>query len=325
MAVWTLLKETAGNWSSHKDARLGAALAYYSIFSIGPLIVIAIAIAGLAFGAEAVRGEVGNQVRGLLGDAGAQAVDAMLAGASKPREGLFATLFGIATLILAALGVVVQLKDALNTVWEVPASKSSGIWGFLRTYLVSLAGVLSLGFLLLVSLLFTTALAAAGKYIEPWLPEAAMQATGFVLSFAFITLLFAMMFKWLPDAAVAWRDVWLGAAVTALLFEVGKFLIGLYVGKQGLESTFGAAASLVVLLIWVYYSSQIVLMGAEFTRAYALRYGSLRHRAEAVPAGRAAGAGHSRADPVQAAVRESPYAAALLAACIGWLLARTHR
>jgi membrane protein len=166
MAVWTLLKETAGNWSSHKDARLGAALAYYSIFSIGPLIVIAIAIAGLAFGAEAVRGEVGNQVRGLLGDAGAQAVDAMLAGASKPREGLFATLFGIVTLIFAALGVVVQLKDALNTVWEVPSSKSSGIWGFLRTYLVSLAGVLSLGFLLLVSLLFTTALAAAGKYIS---------------------------------------------------------------------------------------------------------------------------------------------------------------
>jgi membrane protein len=323
MSVWTLLKETASNWSSHKDARLGAALAYYSIFSIGPLIVIAIAVAGLAFGAEAVRGEVGNQVRGLLGDAGGQAVDAMLAGASKRREGLFATLFGIATLIFAALGVVVQLKDALNTVWEVPSSKSSGIWSFLRTYLVSLAGVLSLGFLLLVSLLFTTALAAAGKYIQPWLPEAAMQATGFVLSFAFITLLFAMMFKWLPDATVAWRDVWLGAAVTALLFEVGKFLIGLYIGKQGLESTFGAAASLVVLLIWVYYSSQIMLMGAEFTRAYALRYGSLRHRAGALPTDGAASAPHDPSDPVQVAVRDSPYAAMLLAACVGWLLAQT--
>lgn len=343
MAVWALLKETGVNWSNHKDARLGAALAYYSVFSIGPLIIIAIAIAGLAFGDDAVRGEVGTQLRGLLGDAGAEGVNAMLAGASKPREGMFATAFGIATLLFAAIGVVVQLKDALNTVWEVPDSKVSGIWNFMRAYLVSLAGVLSLGFLLLVSLLFTTVLAAGAKYIEPWLPEAAMQVAGFVVSFAFITLLFAMMFKWLPDTVVAWRDVWLGAAVTAMLFEIGKFLIGFYIGKQGLESTFGAAASLVVLLIWVYYSSQIVLMGAEFTRAYALRYGSLRHRqvqasdvqasdvqasaarassvgSPALPA--AARTSERPTDPLQAAVRTSPYATALLAVLAGWLLAR---
>jgi membrane protein len=322
MAIWALLQATAVNWSNHKDACLGAALAYYSIFSIGPLIVIVVAIAGLAFGDEAVRGEVGAQLRGLLGDKGAQAVDAMLAGASKPREGMLATLFGIGMLLLAAVGVVVQLKDALNTVWEVASSKSSGIWSFIRTYLVSLAAVLSLGFLLLVSLLFTTALAAAAKYIETWLPEVAMQAAGFALSFAFITLLFAMMFKWLPDTVVAWRDVWLGAAVTAMLFEVGKLLIGLYIGKQGLESTFGAAASLVVLLIWVYYSSQIVLMGAEFTRAYAMRYGSLHRRARPPPAAEPPGAPHGSTDLVQAAVRRSPYAAALLAVCAGWLLAR---
>ena len=265
---WALTKEAAASWVNHKDAQLGAALAYYSIFSLGPLMVIAIAIAGLAFGQEAVRGEVGSQLKGLLGDAGAQAVDAMLAGASKPEQGIVATVLGIGLLLFAAVGVVAQLKDALNTVWEVEARKKGGIWQFVRTYLVSLAGVMALGFLLLVSLLLTTALSASGKYLVPHLPEAALQIVGSIFSFAVITLLFAMMFKWLPDTPVRWRDVWLGAAITAALFEIGKLLIGLYIGKQALESTYGAAASLVVLLIWIYYSSQIVLMGAEFTHVY---------------------------------------------------------
>jgi membrane protein len=329
--MWSLLKDTALNWSNHKDARLGAALAYYSIFSIGPLVLIAVAVAGFFFGAEAVRGEVGAQLRGLLGDNGAKAIDGIIAGADKPKEGLFATIFGIGTLLFAAIGVVVQLKDALNTVWEVPASKSGGAWGFIRTYLVSLAGVLALGFLLLVSLLLTTALAAAGKFFQPWLPETAMQITGFVVSFGVITVLFAMMFKWLPDAAITWRDVWLGAAFTALLFEIGKFLIGLYIGKQGLESTYGAAASLVVLLIWVYYSSQIVLMGAEFTRAYALRHGSRRDEASAGPPpdkGKSVRRStppepsHDPVDNIKSAMRQSPYAAVLVAICTGWLLGR---
>jgi membrane protein len=170
-----------------------------------------------------------------------------------------------------------QLKDAMNTVWDIEGAKGSGVWSFVRTYLVSLAGVLSFGFLLLISLLFTTALAAAGKYFAPYLPEAAtMQIFGSATSFAIITLPFAMMFKWLPDTHVAWHDVWLGAAITAALFELGKFLIGFYIGKQGLESTYGAAASLVILLIRVYYSSQIVLLGAEFTHVYAKRRGSRR-------------------------------------------------
>jgi Virulence factor BrkB len=163
------------------------------------------------------------------------------------------------------------LADALNTVWEVEPAKASGIWHFVRTYVVSLAAVLSFGFLLLVSLLLTTALAAGGKYIAPYVPELAMHALGSLVSFGMITLLFAMMFKWLPDTDVAWRDVWPGAAVTAALFEIGELLIGLYIGKQALGSTYGAAASLVVLLIWVYYSSQLVLMGAEFTHVYAKR------------------------------------------------------
>jgi len=282
MPAWlTPLRETVGKWSEHKDARLGAALAYYSVFSLGPLILIAIAIAGLVFGAEAVQGQVLGTLKGLVGDTGTQAIEAMLKGADRPREGMVATVIGIGTLVFAAIGVVVQLKDALNTVWEVEAAPGSGVWRFVRSYILSLAGVLALGFLLLTSMLLTAALAAAGKYVAAYLPEATLQVAGFVASFAVISLLFAMMFKWLPDTKVAWRDVWLGAVLTAALFEVGKFLIGLYIGKQGLESTYGAAASIIVVLIWVYYSAQLVLMGAEFTSVYAHRYGSRKHATSA--------------------------------------------
>jgi membrane protein len=270
--MWPLVRTAATQWIAHKDARLGAALAYYSIFSLGPLIIIAIAIAGFFFGQELVRGEVLNNLKALLGDTGVKAVEGML-GADKREEGIVATIIGVATLIFAAVGVVVQLKDALNTVWEVKTPPGKGIWGFARTYVLSFAGVLSLGFLLLISMLVTTALAAGSKYLAPLLPEFALQAVSFAVSFLVIALLFAMMFKWLPDAAVSWRDVWLGAAVTAFLFELGKFLIGLYIGKQGLESTYGAAASIVVVLIWVYYSAQIVLFGAEFTNVHAKQHG----------------------------------------------------
>jgi membrane protein len=273
-AWWTLLKETVSGWLTHKAAKLGAALAYYSIFSIGPLMVVAIAVAGLLFGQEAVRGEVSAQLGNLLGEEGARGVESMLAGAGRLGEGIFATLLGVGTLLFAAVGVVVQLKDALNTVWEAKPPAHSGVWGFVRTYAVSLAGVLSLGFLLLVSLLLTTALSAIGARLSPYLPEIVFQVAGFLVSFAVISLLFAMMFKWLPDVAVTWRDVVPGAIATAALFEIGKLLIGLYIGKQGLESTFGAAASIVVVLIWIYYSSQLVLFGAEFTRVYAHKYGS---------------------------------------------------
>jgi membrane protein len=269
--LWNLVKQTGTSWLDHKDARLGAALAYYSIFSVGPLILIATAVAGLWFGEDAVRGQVSAQMEDLLGSSGAQAVQSMLAGAARPREGLFATAVGVVMLLFAAIGLVVQLKDALNTVWGVE-SKKSGIWQFLLTYLVSLAGVLFLGFLLLASLLASTFLAAGGAYVASYAPETALHILSSAVSLAVITVLFAMMFKWLPDTEIAWRDVWAGAAVTAVLFEVGKLLIGLYIGKQGLESTFGAAASLVVLLVWVYYSSQIILLGAEFTRAYAMRW-----------------------------------------------------
>jgi membrane protein len=277
LSMWTLLKETALGWSEHKDSRQGAALAYYSVFSLGPLIVIAIAIAGLVFGADAVQRQVFDSLQGLLGDAGSQAVEAMLKGANQPRAGVIATVVGIATLIFAALGVVVQLKDAINTVWEVEPRSDAGILTVVWTYALSLAGVLSVGFLLLVSLLLTAALAAMGKYVSPYLPEVTLQAVGSLSSFVIITLLFAMIFKWLPDTDVRWRDVLPGAILTAALFEVGKFLIALYIGKQSLESTYGAAASIIVVLIWVYYSAQLVLLGAEFTHVFACRFGSRRH------------------------------------------------
>jgi membrane protein len=269
--LWAVLRQAASDWSSHKDSRLGAALAYYSIFSLGPLTLIVVAVAGLVFGQDAVRGEVTSQLTGLLGAEGAKSIEAMLAGAAKPREGMVATLIGVATLIFAAIGVVVQLKDALNTVWEVEPSKLGGVWGFVRTYALSLAGVLALGFLLMVSLVISAAVAAIGSTLAPYIPEALFQVVTSAVSFAVIAVMFAMMFKWLPDAEVRWRDVWLGGLVTAALFEIGKIAIGLYIGKQGLESTFGAAGSIVVVLVWVYYSAQIVLFGAEFTHVHSQR------------------------------------------------------
>jgi membrane protein len=271
-SAWGLIKTTIENWIAHKDARQGAALAYYSVFSVGPLMMIAVGIAGLAFGQEAARGEVQGQLAGVVGQPTADVIDGMLASANKPQQGLLATAIGTAVLLFSALGVVIQLKDAFNTVWEVDEKNISGAWQFIRTYLTSLAAVIGVGFLLLISLAFTTALSAAGEYLGAQLPQTVLQAAGSLTSFAAITVMFAIMFKLLPDTKVEWRDVWLGAAITAALFELGKLLIGIYVGKLALSSTYGAAASLVILLIWVYYSSQIVLLGAEFTHCYASRY-----------------------------------------------------
>jgi membrane protein len=249
----------------------GAALAYYSMFALGPLMLLSISIAGLAFGAEAVRGQVSVQLASLVGVEGAKGIESLLAGVGKPTEGLLASLLGVVTMIIAAVTVVVQLKEALNLVWRAEAKPASGITGFVRKYAVSLAGVLAIGFLLLVSLLVTTLLAAMGNALSAYFPETPLQLLSLAVSLIVTTLLFALMFKFLPDIAVGWRDVLPGAFITALLFEMGKFLIGVYIGKQGLESTYGAAASLVVVLIWVYYSAQLVLFGAEITRAYTER------------------------------------------------------
>jgi membrane protein len=246
------------------------------VFSLGPIIVIVIAVAGLLFGHDAVTAQVMSSIAEMLGETGAKAVEAMLAGASRPAAGILATFLGIGALLFAAIGVVVQLKDALNVVWEVGESGASGVWHFARNYVLSFAAVLTLGFLLLVSLLVSAGLAAAGKYAATYLPEGALHVASMLISFVVVMALFAMMFKWLPDVSVGWRDVWLGAFLTALFFEIGKAAIGFYIGKQGLESTHGAAASIVVVLIWVYYTSQIILMGAEITHSYAEHNGSLK-------------------------------------------------
>jgi membrane protein len=282
--LWVIAKEAAGNWAGHKDSRQGAALAYYSVFSLGPIIVIAIAVAGFFFGREAVSGQVASSIKDMLGDTGAKAVQAMLVDAGRPREGLLATVLGLGTLLFAAIGVVVQLKDALNTVWETGELPGRGLWHFLRSYVVSLGAVLALGFLLLVSLCVTAGLAAFGKYTAPYIQEWLLHLVSALVSLSVISLLFAMMFKWLPDAAVDWYDVWLGAVLTAVMFEIGKSAIGFYIGKQGLDSTYGAAASIIVLLIWVYYSSQIILMGAEVTHAFAKHRGSIKKREASGPA-----------------------------------------
>jgi membrane protein len=267
--LWPALKAAASDWSAHKSAKAGAAIAYYSIFSLGPLIVVVISIAALIFGREGVQREVTEAIQGLLGEKGAESVNTMLSAAGKPSEGVFASIIGTVTLIFAALGLVVQLKEALNVVWEVKPKAGGGIWGFARNYVLSLAGVLTIGFLLLVSMLLTAGLAAFTRHFGSFIPEPLMQAAGFVVSFTVISVLFVLMFKWLPDAEVDWRDVWLGGIGTAALFEIGKFLISFYIGKQGLESTYGASASIVVVLIWMYYTAQIVLFGAEFTHVRA--------------------------------------------------------
>jgi membrane protein len=281
--TWSLLKETAIECFADNTPRLGAAIAYYTIFSLGPLLVIVVAVAGLIFGQDVVRGELSGELRTLLGSTGGAAVEAMLADASRPREGIVATLLGIALLFIGVFAVTSELKDALNIVWNVPSQPERGVWWYARAYLLSAAGVLALGFLLIVSLVATAAVSAAGEAFLPgegvWL-----LVLNVMLSFAIGTVLFALMFRWLPDAMIAWSDIWVGAAVTAALFEVGKLLIGVYLGSRGLESTYGAAASIVILLMWTFYSAQIVLIGAEFTQVYARRLGSLACLAKTAPA-----------------------------------------
>lgn len=275
-SLWPLLKDAASKWSGDKAPRLGAALSYYTVFSLVPLLVMTIAIAGLVFGKDAAQQSLMTQMESLVGPQSAAAVKQMLDIAQKPSSGVGASLIAIATLLLGASGVFAQLQDALNTVWGVEPKAGRGLWGTIKDRFFSVVAVLGTGFLLLVSLVLSAALAAFGKLFLGWLPgqEAVLHVVDLAISFGVITLLFAMMYKLLPDAKVAWRDVWIGAGLTSLLFTVGKFLIGLYLGKADIGSAYGSAGSLVILLVWVYYSAQILLFGAEFTSVYANRYGS---------------------------------------------------
>lgn len=270
LSVASLFKTAASDWLRHRCPRLGAALAYYSVFSLGPLLLIVIAVAGLVWGSEAARGSLVTQFRSLLGENGAQMVEAMLKGASSSVAGGWSAVVGIVVLIVAAVGVVVQLKDALNSIFEVSEPSNPGAAWYMKVYGGAFAGILSLGFLLAVSLVVSTMLAAFSNWMGGSASETILlMIVNFAVSLALLTVLFSMLFKWLPDTDLHWGDVWLGGFVTAVLFNAGKSAIAWYVGSQGLESTYGAAASVVVLLIWVYYSSQILLFGAEVTQVSA--------------------------------------------------------
>lgn len=276
--AFNLLKETFAKWNKDNVPRMGAAMAYYTVFSLAPLLLIVIGIAGVVFGQEAAQGAIMDQLRGLLGPTAAKAIEDMVANASKPSSGILATIIGIITLFIGASGAFGELQAALNTIWEVPERPNRGLLGLVRGRFLSMLMVIGTGFLLLVSLVLSAALAALGSFFSHLLPvpESVLQVLNFVLSFAVITLLFAMMYKILPDRPIGWNDVWIGAALTAFLFTIGKFLIGLYIGKANFASSYGAAGSLVVILVWVYYSTQILLFGAEFTYVYAKAHGSLK-------------------------------------------------
>lgn len=274
--VLPLLKETFASWSEDKAPRLAAALAYYTLFSIAPLVIIAIAIAGLAFGHDAARGQLDDQIRSTVGPKAAQAIQDMVRSANRPAHGIVATVLGIVTLILGASGVFGQLKDALNTIWEVAPAPNRGFWGMVKDRFLSFAMVLVIGFLLMVSLVASTALGAVTKYMAHMLPTVSWlgPVLDFVVSVAVFTGLLALIYRVLPDVKIQWRDVRVGAFITAVLFVIGKMLLGLYLGRSSVSSAYGAAGSLVVLLLWVYYSAQILFFGAEFTQVFATRYGS---------------------------------------------------
>lgn len=272
-----LFKQTFKEFGEDKAPRLGAALAYYTIFSLAPLLLIAIAIAGRVFGEEAARDEIAGQLNGLLGARTAKNIDEMVQAAAKPKSGVWATVIGIITLFFGASGVFMQLKEALNTIWNVEAKKAKGILGFIRERFLSLAMVCGVGFLLLVSLIFDAVISAMGNYLDRMVPggEAGLQVVQLVISFGLVTVLFAAIFRFLPDVRPTWRDVWLGAIFTAALFVLGKFGLSIYLGKAAIGSSFGAAGSLVILLVWVYWSAQILFFGAEFTQVYARTQGSM--------------------------------------------------
>ncbi len=273
--VWNLGRDSIDGWMRHQVSRTGAALAFYTVFSLAPVLILSIAIAGVFFGEQAARGEIVEQIRGLIGTTGATAVQAVLENAGRPGAGILATIVSIVTLIIGANTALAELKTGLDQIWDVPTDRRQGFWYFVRTRVLSVGIILALGFLLLVSLVISAALAGVERLwggeevvsvLVSWLNAA--------VSFALVVVLFGTIYKVLPSVRIAWRDVFIGAMVTALLFTLGKFAIGAYLGNSGLASTYGAAGSVVLLLVWVYYSAQVFLFGAEFTRSYAYQLGS---------------------------------------------------
>jgi len=272
--VWQVIRASVLQWSEDEIPRRAAALAFYASFSIAPLLLIAIAIAGLAFGADAVEGRVVEQLRGLLGADASRALETLLKNTRTTQANILATVIGFVTLLVGASGVFGELQTTLDEVWKVKRKPRRGVRGMIRDRLLSFGFVLGFGFLLLVSLLVSAALAAVTGYLGGWITSPGpLKGVGMVLSLSVTGTLFAMMFKILPDVRTRWRDVWLGSMITALLFSIGKWLIGLYLGRSAFASSYGAAGSFVLLLMWLYYCGQVVLFGAEFTHAYAHVFG----------------------------------------------------
>ncbi len=271
-----LIKEAFQEYQADKVSTLAASLAYYTVFSLAPLLIIAIAIAGAIFGEEAARGEIVGQIQGLVGNEGAKIIETAIENANRPDVSSVASIFSIIVLLFGASGVFAQLQEALNSVWEVTAKPKQGIMGFVRKRILSFSAVLGIGFLLLVSLIVSAGLSALNHYVSGLIPglDIFWQLLNFIISFGIVTLLFALIYKFLPDVKIQWKDVWTGAIITSLLFGIGKFILGVYLGRGTFGSTYGAAGSLVILLAWVYYSAQILLFGAELTEVYSRRLGS---------------------------------------------------
>lgn len=275
--MFRLAKLSVVAWIDDFAPSMGAAISYYTAFSLAPLLVIVIAVAGFVFGEEAVRGVVQAQIAGLVGQDGAIAIQSLIASAQEPAEGLVAGSVSIVFLLVGATTVFGEIQSALDRIWHVPEkSKPSGLWGLLRTRFLSFGLILGLAFLLMTSLAVGAGVAAVGQWFGSFLPgvEILLHLLNLLLSLLIGTVLFAAIFKWMPSVQIAWRDVWVGAIVTATLFEAGKLLIGLYIGKAGLGSTYAAAGAIAIVLIWVYYAAQIFLLGAEFTKVYAQEHGA---------------------------------------------------
>ena len=275
-AAVALLKETYAQFSKDKAMRMAAALAYYTIFSIAPLLVIAIAVAALVLGQKGATEQISWQLRDLLGDAGAVSIQSMIESANKPKSGIAAVIIGLATLLFGASGVFGQLQEALDEIWDADPKTSAGWMAMIRGRFLSFAMVLGTGFILLVSLILSAGIAAMSKLLGGLMPGLVVLSAvaNVVLSLGIVTVLFAMIFKILPNTSIGWRDVWHGAFATSLLFTIGKFGLGLYLGTGAVASSYGAAGSLIVVLLWVYYSSMILLFGAEFTEVYSRRHGT---------------------------------------------------
>jgi membrane protein len=276
-SLWQFLKDVFTQWMGDEPFLLASSLSYYTLFSLAPLLIIAIAVAGFVFGREAAQNQIVETIGGMIGPESAEAIQGMIQNASaKPKTGIISTAVGAVTLLIGAGGVVGQLQTSLNKIWEVEPKSGQGIWVFIRQRFISFAMVLAVGFLLLVSLVVTALLTGFSQFLGSLLGGAEFigHLLDIVVSFGFITLLFAMIYKFVPDVQIQWSDVWIGAALTAILFTIGKYLIGLYLGSTGASSAYGAAGSLVTVLLWVYYSSLIFLLGAEFTQGYATTYGS---------------------------------------------------